>query len=372
MSNLKKKLFFPLLLVILVVGTVAILHSHLKNIKESPAIEPSPWALNSSEVSLAEVNKGFPALGKVQSSSEVRIVPQIGGTILSMGPRPGGKVKKGDLLVLIDTRTLQAEASALEAKLSSAEAAEKHDQNELEREQHLLNEGGSSESAVEQRQTKLQSDIASVQSLKKQLEAVQVKISYGSLSAPIDGQVSKRLAEPGDTVMPGKIVYAITAEQGGRVIIPVPLSTLTQVKVGGKLELSIDKRELIASITRINPSLDALGMGSLEVDLPQRPFNLPDGAPIAARVITASRSGLSVPVRALLPGKNEASRKLFKVLSGNPAHIELVNVQVELCGNLKCVIQGQLQEGDQVITAHQSVLLQLHADDRVETAEQVK
>jgi len=70
----------------------------------------SPWALTSAKVTKAKVVKGFPALGKVVTSSEVRI----------------------------DTRTLQAQASALDAKLASAIATQKHDDNELQRERLFL------------------------------------------------------------------------------------------------------------------------------------------------------------------------------------------------------------------------------------------
>lgn len=372
MFNDKKKFLFPLLVVVLTLGTAALLHSNLKDIKKSPTMARAPWALSTGNVTIEQVTKGFPALAKVVTSSEVRIVPQIGGTVLKMGPRAGGKVRKGDLLIRIDTRTLQAQASALEAKLTGAIASKKYDQNELQREQHLLKEGGSSASAVEQRETKLQSDIANVRSLKKQLEAIQVEVSYGNIKAPINGQISRRLAEPGDTIVPGKIVYALTASQGGRVIVPVPLNTLTKIAVAGQVELSIDKQKMMTSITRINPSLDSLSMGRLEIDLPQRPFNLPDGAPIAARVMTASRSGITVPVQALLPSANSGHRKLFKVLPGKTSHLKLISVTVELCNEFRCVVEGTLKLDDAVITAHQSILLQLHDGDPVNTSEKAE
>lgn len=370
MLSSRQKLLFTLLVISITGGTIALLQSNVKDIHKSATIPPSPWALTTDSITVGRVQKGFPALGKAVSSSEVRIVPQIAGTILDMGPRAGGNVHKGDLLLRIDTRTLEAQASALEAKLTSAIAAKKHNNNELLREKHLLKEGGSSASAVEQRQIQLQSDIANVHSLRKELEAIKVKISYGTINSPINGQVSKRLAEAGDTVLPGKTVYTLTASQGGRVIVPIPLNTLTQIVIGGEVELSINKQKMLTYITRINPSLDALSMGSLEIDLPQRPFNLPDGAPIAAKVITASQSGLTVLVRALLPSSNKNDRKLFKVLSGIPHHIKLMDIQIMLCGEIRCVIQGDLQVGEQVITAHQSVLLQLHDGDLVIIPEQ--
>jgi len=364
MLNIKKK-WYLLLIPVLVGGTAALLHSRVKHIEDSPVMNVSPWALNSAAVREGNVNQGFPALGKVVSSSEVRIVPQISGTILKMGPREGGTVQKGDLIVHLDTRALEADAGSLEAKLISAVAVEKNDRKELQREQHLMNEGGSSASAVEQRQTRLHSDRANVIALKKQLESLQVKISYGHILAPMSGRIAKRFAEPGDAVFPGKAVYTLTAEQGGRVVVPVPLDTITRIQPGGKVELSLGSQSLNATITRINPSLDALAMGSLEIDLPQRPFNLPSGAPISVRVLTASATGFIVPVNSLRPAKQGAQRTLFKLIAKPNPHVQLLPVQVSVCSKSFCVVEGDLHAGDDVVIAHGSVLLQLHDGDPV-------
>jgi len=366
----KRKLLY-LIFPLLVIGTAALLHSHVKKVENSPAMVQSPWALATDIVRTGSVNRGFPALGKVVSSTEVRIVPQISGTILTMGPRAGGMVHKGDLLVHLDTRTLEADAGALKAKLTSAVAVESNDRKEMQREQRLMQEGGSSASAVEQYQTRVRSDQANVHALKKQLESLQVKISYGHIVAPINGRIATRLAEPGDAVFPGKTVYTLTADQGGRVIVPVPLDTLTRIKPGGKVELLLGEQSMETRITRVNPSLDALAMGSLEIDLPQRPFHLPDSAPIEASVLTASATGITVPRSALRPAGNVAGRTLFKVIGQAKAHLQQVSVHVLLCGKEHCVVTGALQAGDRIVTAHGSVLLQLHDGDPVSVNQKV-
>ncbi len=381
----KRKLLF-LLIPLMAGGTAALLHSHVKHIERSPVMDSAPWALKTAVVGEGSVNQGFPALGKVVSSTEVRIVPQISGTILNMGPRAGGMVHKGELIVHLDTRTLEADAGALQAKLASAVAVETNDRKELQREQRLMQEGGSSASAVEQYQTRLRSDQANVHALKKQLESLRVKISYGHILAPISGRVAKRLAEPGDAVFPGKTVYTLTADKGGRVIVPVPLNTLTRIRPGGQVELSLDGQSMMTRITRVNPALDALAMGSLEIDLPQRPFHLPDSAPIEARVITVTATGLTVPVSALRPAGKSAVRTLFKIVGRPKAHLQQVAVNLQLCGKMRCVVTGHssannsgaknsgansLHAGDHVVTAHGSVLLELHDGDPVRLNQKV-
>jgi len=356
---------YLLLVPILGIATAALLHSKVKHIEDSSVMVPAPWALATDLVRMGTVHQGFPALGKVVSSSEVRIIPQVSGTILTMGPRAGGVINKGDLLVDIDTRALEADAGALKAKLASAITVEANDSKELQREQRLFKEGGSSESAVEQYQTRVHSDKANVHALKKQLESLHVKISYAHISAPISGRIAQRLAEPGDAVFPGKIVYTLTAKQGGRVVVPVPLDTVTHIQVGGEVMLSMGGQKMATRITRINPSLDRLAMGSLEIDLPKRPFNLPDGAPIEARVLTATATGLSVPANALRPAAASTKRTLFKLTKEPKPHIQLLSVNVLLCGKARCIVEGDLNADDDVVVANGSVLLQLHDGDPI-------
>jgi RND family efflux transporter MFP subunit len=362
MANHKSKLLL-LLIPIVIGGTAALLHNKVKHIENSPSMKAMPWALATDVVTQGRVEQGFPALGRVVSSSEVRIVPQISGAVLKMGPRQGGLVKKGDLIVHIDTRSLEADQGALQAKLASATAVERNNNKELKREQRLFEQGGSSASAVDQLKTRLNSDKANVRALKKQLESLAVKISYGHIYAPISGRIAQRLAEQGDTVFPGKVIYTITAEQGGRVVVPVPLDTMTRIHADGIVMLTQGQQQLATHITRINPSLDALAMGSLEIDLSERPFNLPDSAPVAAYVLTANSTGLTVPVEALRPTTSTTEGTIFKLIKQPTPHLQQQRVAVTLCGKRRCVIQGDIAAGDHVVTAHGSVLLQLHDGD---------
>jgi RND family efflux transporter MFP subunit len=358
-----KYLLFPLL----IAAAALILNRNLKHIEDEPVMHQAPWALSVAVATRGSVSSGFPALGRVQSSSEVRIAPQISGRILELGPRAGGRVSKGDLLVHLDTRELEASRDALKSKLASAIAVAEHDRRELKREQKLFREGGSAASAVEQWQTKVRGDRANVRSLREQIQQVEVKISYGHIRSPITAAVSRRQAEIGDTAMPGSILYVLSARRGGRVVVPVPLRTLTRIQPGGAVEMSHAGQTMIGHITRINPTLDQQAMGSLEIDLPLRPFDLPDGAHIPARVVTQTvDDAVIVPRNALLPAADDYRRTLFMVVpAGGGFILKRVRLQMRLCGAEGCAVSGDIQPGVQVVTGHGSVLLQLSDGDPV-------
>jgi hypothetical protein len=171
----------------------------------------------------------------------------------------------------------------------------------------------------------------------------------------------------GDTAIPGKILYELNSKQGGRVIVPIPLETLTRVKPGGEVQISRGKAMLTANITRINPALDKMAMGSVEIDLPQRVFNLPDGSPVAVRVISKIiEQSLIVPHSALVPSSETRVGHVFKVNSSTAGDkLSKITVDIALCGIEGCAISGNIQADDQVVIGHGSVLLRLRDKDSI-------
>jgi RND family efflux transporter MFP subunit len=362
-SSIAKYILF--LLIILV--SFAILHGRLKHVTDEPVMTLAPWALSVAKATVGSVSEGFPALGEVQSASEVRITPQISGTILALGPRAGGHVAKGDILVHIDTQELEANRDALRANLASAEAIAQNDSKELQREQRLFKEGGSAQSIVDQWQTKVREDRANLHSLQKQISQIDVKIGYGHIQSPLAANIAQRLAEVGDTAIPGKILYVLTSQHGGRVVVPVPLETLTHIKPGGEVQIRHGSENMTATITRINPALDNMAMGSVEIDLPKRVFDLPDGAPVAVRVISNKvNNTVIVPHSALVPSSAKTARHLFKINnSSKGAQLTKIEVSVHLCGIEGCAVEGDIQADDLVVVGHGSILLKLREGDTV-------
>jgi len=360
----RRKWLAPVVVIAVIVFAFVLLHTRLKRIEDAPAMTSQPWALQVATVKTGTVSNGFPALGRVESASDVRLIAQIGGIVEEVGPRAGVDVEQGDLLVDLDTRDLQAQAASVAAKVTEVRSAVDRDRNELARERTLQAEGGSSESAVEQWETRFHADLANEQALQKQLTSVQVKISYGRVLAPMAARVAERLVDNGDTINAGKLMYRLTSDSGGRVVIPIPQDTSVAVRPGTLVELKSANDTVRVSVNRVSPSLDDLSMGEVEVDMPKRPFGLPDGAHLAARVITQQvDNSVVVPRAALVPSSDEHDRVVFKLSRDEPPYLQRTDVHVTLCGLEGCAIAAGLSAGDQVVIANGNVLLLLHGGD---------
>ncbi len=370
MSAIKKLLKFliPLLIIVLLVGGGLFLHKkRMAKLTHVPKETVAPWALHVATVSDAPVDAGFPALARVTTREEVTIMARISGRILEMGPREGIRVAKNTLLVRIDTREIADKIRSLSAQLIAARAETTRSRDELQREQKLFKDGGSSKSAVESRRTAAVSADQKVKSLEHEISSLKVQQGYGEITSPTDGIIAGRLAEPGDMAVPGRPLYKITSSTGALVQVELPQSILHEVHPGTLMVLYHNNLEVQVPINRVFPTVDARALGFVETDLKSIPFDLPSGSRIACRVILKqSRNTVRVPYGSLLCGGDKTKCRVARVTTQDKKHvIGMVPVTVRLRGHEGVAVTGELQAGELVVVAHESVLLQLDDGDPV-------
>ncbi|RMF87546.1 MAG: efflux RND transporter periplasmic adaptor subunit [Nitrospirae bacterium] len=365
-----KKTFRTLLILLVAAGVAAALvRVRLRRMRQLAAVPPPaarPWAVHTAPVVRGTATRGFPALATLTASREITLTGQIAGTLVEMGPREGVRVHRGELLARVDTRELEATIAAKEARLAAAKAAAARATAEYAREQRLMKEGGSDASKVEEWRTAKVAAEEEVASLEREIAALRVRLGYARITAPADGVIAARLAEPGDLCQPGKPLYRLTVSHGARLRVDLPQSILEQVHPGTPVVLSHGSARLEVRITRVHPALDPRALGSAEADLARPPFGLPSGARVPARILLARvEEALIVPPRALLlqdPGHG----RLFKVVGEGPAaHLAVVPVAVGLHAHEGWVVRGPVAAGDRVVVAHESVLAHLHDGDPV-------
>ncbi len=167
-------------------------------------------------------------IGNVEASSTVTLRPQISGQVLSAHFQEGDVVNKGQLMLTLDSRALEAQLKQLEAQgmrdqaalqqataaLARDKAQEQNARSQLERAEQLLKQGILSKEQHDQFTTTLaslsatlQADQAAIESARAAIAASKaaadnqrVQISYTKIYAPISGRTGTLLAKPGNVV----------------------------------------------------------------------------------------------------------------------------------------------------------------------------
>ncbi|HHB76052.1 MAG TPA: efflux RND transporter periplasmic adaptor subunit [Desulfobulbus sp.] len=373
MAQLSKKITYPLaviILILLIAGGIIVHKKRAAKVAHTPLETIAPWALHVATVTKDPVDIGFPALARITSRQAVTIMARITGRILAMGPREGVAVKKGDMLVRIDTSAIEKKIHSLQAQLIAARAEATRTGHELIREEKLFKDGGSSATAVDSRRTAAVTARQKVASLEHQIAALEVEKGYGVIKSPVNGIIAARLAEPGDMCVPGHPLNKITAAGGALVRVELPQSILHQVRPGASIVLSYNNQQMTVLVSRIFPSVDARALGYVEADVDSIPFDLPSGSRIDARIILRqNKDGFRLPYGSLLCGEGDMQCRVFTIIHQEKEKgkdiLKMVPVKVLLRGHDAIAVTGALKAGDQVVVAHESVLLQLHDGDPV-------
>jgi RND family efflux transporter MFP subunit len=365
------RLFLSLILFVLVgTGGVWLHFQRLRQADASLPVEHTPWALHIGTVERGSVAGSIESVAVIEAPNPIVLSPQIQGTALAVGPRAGVPVKRGELLVRIDDRTIASNLSALEYQRAAALADLEYATMQQERSDSLRAKGDTSQSQADQARTAADSARAKARSLADQIAALRVQLGYAEIRAPQDAVVAERTVEVGDTVAPGKPVYQLVAGEGTVVRVGLPAAKVTQVRVGDTLVLRQGDVSLKLSVARISPAVDTAGLATVEADAPTVPFDLPSGSTVAATILMGGgRETLTVPAAALVGG-GDATRVMVLTPAakpGEPGILRRVHVQLLQEGGTRAAVRGDLNPGEHVVVGQTAVLARLSDGDAAVT-----
>jgi multidrug efflux system membrane fusion protein len=201
--------------------------------------------------------------GRLEAVERVDIRARVGGFITSVNFKPGGLVKKGDVLFVIDARPFAAEADRAEAAAVSARAKADLARLELARSERLLADKAIAQREFDEKASSLKELDANARAAQASLEAARVNLAYTKVTAPITGRVSKAEITTGNlvdgstiltSVVSNKDIYASfdgdestylrvarVAQKGAPVVVKVGLANEAGFPHEGKLEF-VDNR----------------------------------------------------------------------------------------------------------------------------------
>jgi multidrug efflux system membrane fusion protein len=170
--------------------------------QEQDAKPEAPVPVTVTEAALGQMPVYFDGLGTVQASNTVAIRTQVSGKLQSVDFVEGQRVKRGDVLAVVDPRPFQAALDQANAKRAEDEAQLVSDQKDLGRFKDLVKKGAGTQQSVDQQQAKVDNLKATIEADQAGIEAAETQLSYTKITAPIDGRVGLRQVDAGNIVSP--------------------------------------------------------------------------------------------------------------------------------------------------------------------------
>ena len=187
------------------------------------------------------------AVGSVQSRRKTDVASQLLATIREIKPRPGDRVKAGDVLITLDDRDLLAQQREAVATLATSEADLVTRRGDYQRMKRIPAEAVSADelSKVEGAFKLAETQVARV---KESIGRIEVQMTYTKIGLRTDGLVAERLAEPGDLAAPGKPILTVYDPTDLELHVHVPEGLASAISVGQKLKVRIDAINLAADV----------------------------------------------------------------------------------------------------------------------------
>ena len=161
-----------------------------------------------------DVQKTVLASGALQAAEQVDIGAQVSGQIKSILVQEGQRVKKGDLLAIIDPRLAETELKLAKAELENAEANLearrinlKQLQADWERHQRLMQTHATTKKEAEEAKSRLDVAKAEIRIAQSNLDSARIKVEkaetelgYTEIRSPLDATVISVFAQSGQTL----------------------------------------------------------------------------------------------------------------------------------------------------------------------------
>jgi multidrug efflux pump subunit AcrA (membrane-fusion protein) len=283
---------------LLIIATTAGLLTACGSNQTRPA-EPRPVisGVQTEIVRLESAPQLYQAVGTIRSASTAILSAQLAGTVREIRVQAGDRVKRGQLLAVLDDRSAQAQVHGAEAGvneaiqgeaeaeqgLKAATADRQFAEATLNRYKALLAKNSlsrqefdgaearyqsalASERAVE---AKKQQVIARQQQARSQQDSAQTYLSYSRIVAPIDGIVTAKSVDAGTVVMPGTLMLTVEDTERYRLEASLPEEYLPNAKTGETVSVTTQQGQFEGRISEIIPEADVTSHTFLvKIDLP--------------------------------------------------------------------------------------------------------
>lgn len=188
--NLKRKMIIAAIIILIITSTAFVLNLN-GNVD---------YVFETIKVEKGSISNTVTATGTIEATNTVVVGTQVSGVIEKLYVDFNSKVKKGQLLAELDKSTLQSNLENAEADLSNAEAELEYQKSIFEKNKKLFEKEMISESDYDLSKYNYKKSEASLKSAQANLNKAQQNLSYAKIYAPIDGIVTNRAVEEGQTV----------------------------------------------------------------------------------------------------------------------------------------------------------------------------
>ncbi len=341
----------------LVVATVvgAVSYGAIRSRAKPPPIDPASVIT----VTRKPIDVEILETGRVLPRERVELKSRVAGQVQAVLVQEGASVKTGDVLLLLDPIDYQRELARAEADVAQAAAALDFARLARTRAERGVGQGIAPKTELDQALHEERTRTLALRAAHVARSVAQDRLRYTRLVSPIDGIVTARGIEPGETVVPGvqstfdgKSLLTVADLRTLLVRVNLNQIDVAKVAVGRKATLTLDAlpgRTYRAEITKVAPASVKLAgkdqeVFPIEVQLEEADALVKPGMTADVRIhLDAKHGALAVPLEAIV---KESGRSY--VLRADAPKTSKVEVSLGLRNDREVEVTG-IEEGARVL-----------------------
>ncbi|HHI79046.1 MAG TPA: efflux RND transporter periplasmic adaptor subunit [Planctomycetes bacterium] len=270
----------------------------LAELPDNPRLQASQKTAKVLELELPRSLR-FP--GFIEAIDPVVLGARVMANIQALTVQEGDQVRKGQVLVKLDNKDIEAKLAQTKAALAAAKAQEWQARRAFARAEKLRAKKAITEAQWEQAKSGLDAAEAMVQKAQAALTEVQTTQGWFQVEAPVEGRVLQKFKDSGELALPGQPLLSIYDPGRLKIRIGIPESLRSKARVGQTYSIHADGgKRTQARLLRVLPQADSrTGTITLELQLLE-PKGLQPGVLAQMDLDLGKRKALVVPASAIL------------------------------------------------------------------------
>jgi RND family efflux transporter MFP subunit len=259
-----------------------------------------------SELATGQIRK-FSGIVRATDSSNLSF--EVGGRVETVNVDIGDRVRKGQLLAVLDKEPYRLDVDAAKAELVKAEAKVVNTKEEYDRQERVYQQGAGAKSKLDRAKYNYNAARSQVNYQIAKLNLAKRDLRKTMLTSPYDGHIAWRSVDPHEEIKVGQKVFAIDAKGALEVHLAVPETTIHRVHMGTPATVmfsTLPGRSVKGRISDIGSAAVKANAFPVKVGLIEPPVNINPGMTAEASLVLKDDSqmtGYRVPIQAILPAK---------------------------------------------------------------------
>ena len=306
---------------------------------KDPVIELS--AIDLATAHVVELTSGLPISGALKAVNSAIVKARVPGELQGLTVREGDRVEAGQVIARVESTEYADRVRQAQQQADAAKAQVEIAQRQVDNNAALVRQGFISKTAADNSLASLNTAQANHRAAQAGIDVLRKSLADTVLRAPISGQVSQRLAQPGERVAPEARIVEIVDLSRLELEASISPADSVAVRVGQHALLRIEgvAQPVPATVARINPSAQAGSRSVLIYLTVAAQPGLRQGLFAQGQLATETQRALAVPLNAV---RTDKPLPYVQVVEGDRiAHRTVqTGVRGQVDGELWVAVQG--------------------------------